>query len=525
MRRLFLLPLASAALLCFACSSGEDLDPTAAADYSSDDEDGEDYEEYVPGKADGLTFSNGPLTFSRACDPGNQITIAAVGDVLLHAKLQEQAVRSPDRFISLWSPVKDLLAQADVTYANLEGPTASGVNSGGRAVADPGFVYDGVVYSTYPMFNYHPYLTEDLVSTGVDVVSTANNHSLDRRPLGIDRTLDALDAAGLPYTGTRRQGDTSVPWYTFTQQGGFNIAWLSCTYGTNGIADPQSQVLKCFEQATLIEQLVQQLSARTDVDAVIVIPHWGIEYNATPELKAVRLAHRFLDAGATAILGGHPHVLQPWEKHLTPDGRETFVIYSLGNFVSGQTHLPRRSTLLLYLGLTRFQDGTVGVNGVRYMPLHVSRIGNDIKVEAIDRAGGPADSRALTVGMFGEWNVHAPTAELVTNPQCDPDWEPPQAPHPHDGWIGGSCETSTQCGGVTCVPTYPDGLCTQACTSTCPDQAGRATTFCVSLNDGVSGNCVARCTSTLECRPGYVCREMERFNDPSTRRKACVPAD
>ena len=510
-------------LLFAACASSDDAvsgsaDPNSL---SNDGEEGEEYDPFAAGKADGVTFSSGPLTFSRACEPGARMTVAAVGDVLLHGKLQEQAYSKPDGFISLWGNVRDLLEQADLTYANLEGPTAAGVNSAGKDVSDPGKVFDGVVYSSYPMFNYHPSLGADLVASGVDVVSTANNHSLDRRPLGIDRTLSAVDAVGLAHTGTRANGDTTSPWYTITQQGGLNLAWLACTYATNGIADPHAQVLRCFSQADLVEQLVRELSGRADIDAVIVTPHWGLEYQATPEQEQVDLAHRMLDAGATAILGSHPHVLQPWEKYVTSDGRETFVIYSLGNFVSGQTHLPRRSTLLLYLGMTKFADGSVGVNGVRYVPLHVSRRDNGIVAEAIDRVGGLADSRALTVGMFGSWNVFPPDAEVVTNPQCDPNWTPPTAPHPHDGWIGGACEDDGACGGTSCLVDQPGGLCSQACELTCPDREGSPTTFCVALEE--SGYCVARCETGLDCREGYVCREMERYGDPSVRRKACVP--
>lgn len=518
--------LASMALAASSTSCGETSREAPAGEpnrVSLDGEEGEDYEGLIHGKADGVDFSNTPLTFDRACEPGEQITIAAVGDVLLHGKLQRQAYSNSQGFISLWAGVRDLLEAGDVTYANLEGPTATGVNAYGRAVADPGRTFDGVVYSSYPQFNYHASLVDDLLASGIDVVSTANNHALDRRALGVDRTLEALEARGMPWTGTRRQGDTSSEWATFTEQGGFKLAWLACTYATNGIPDNAHQVLGCFSEADTIETIITGLAARTDVDAVIVTPHWGVEYKATPQSSQIELAHRFLEAGATAIIGSHPHVLEPWERYVTDDGRETFVIYSLGNFVSGQRHLPRRSSLLLYLGLTRFADGSVGVNGVRYVPLHVDDRDGMILAEAIDRVGGFADSRALTVGMFGQWNVHVPSTAVTTNPQCDPDWQPPTAPHPSQGWIGGACSADLACGGATCLTGQPDGLCTELCDRTCPDRAGRPTTFCVDLGFDNSGVCVLQCSSSAECRDGYACVSSPRYNDAQTLRTVCLP--
>ena len=115
-------------------------------------------------------------------------------------------------------------------------------------------------------------------------------------------------------------------------------------------------------------------------------------------------------------------MLQRWEKYLTKDGRETFVIYSLGNFASHQHLLPRRSTMILYLGLRQAEDGTVAVDGVRYIPLHVRENDKKFYVEAIDRVDGPPESRALTVDMFGEAHLMKPDDDLVTNPHCNPDW-------------------------------------------------------------------------------------------------------
>ena len=392
---------------------------------SEDDEDGDAYEPLDEfGKADGPTIAKGPVKFDRACDPGEKLVIAAVGDVLLHGPLQRQAVASRDRFRSLWRDVEDLLEAADITYANLEGPTAQGVTSSGASTRDPGFRFDEVVYTSYPQFNYHPYLLEDLVASGVDVVSTANNHSLDRRSLGVDRTIDALESAGLTFTGTRRRGEER-PWYAITSTKGFNVAWIACTYATNGIPDSKHQVLHCYDDAAELERMVSELAQRQGIDAVIVTPHWGEEYQANPGWDQVRLGRRLLDAGATAILGSHPHVTQPFEKYVTRDGRETFIIYSLGNFVSGQTSLPRKSTLLLYLGLTKGRDGRTFINGVRYVPLYMD-IRNEVRgVRAIDRLGGATESRALTVKMFGTWNLAQPELPVVTNPECDPAWTPP----------------------------------------------------------------------------------------------------
>ena len=355
--------------------------------------------------------------FTAACVAGDTLTIAAVGDLLLHHELQIQAYAAPENFLAIWGSIRDLLAQADVSYANLEGTTAAGLDRKGAQVDDPGRKFDRVVYSSYPRFNYHPSLLADLVTSGIDVVSTANNHAIDREAAGVDATIAALDAIKLAHTGTRARGQ-QTPWHAITTTRGITIAWLACAHHTNQIADVAGQVLRCYEPEGALERLVEQLAADPTIDAVIVTPHWGKEYKPEPERAQKALARRLAAAGATAILGGHPHVLEPWEVLPGAGGRETFVIYSLGNFASHQPELPRRSTMLLYLGLTRPPGQKAFVHGVRYVPLHVRQDGEQFFVEAIDRVGGPEDSRALTTAMFGEAAVLAPDAPLATRPAC-----------------------------------------------------------------------------------------------------------
>jgi hypothetical protein len=399
-------PVAALLLSFVTAACGLTSDEEMSSDGDEDDDDS--YEPWAP-KADNQNGLGGTLTFSGACATGARTTIGAVGDVLLHGALQQQGMARG--FESLWAPIADLIAKPDVMYANFEGPSASGVDARGRAVRDPGLVFDNVVYSSYPQFNYHNDLVVDMIASGFDVVSTANNHTMDRRELGADKTIEAMRAAGMPYTGSRRRDEPTAPWHVTTDENGFRLAWLACTYGTNGLPDPKQQVLGCWEDETEIKALIGTL--RPSVDAVIVTPHWGDEYVANPNRKQRDLAKRFVDAGALLVIGSHPHVLQPWETITAADGRQGFVIYSLGNFVSGQTHLARRSSMLLYVGLTRSAQGVV-VNGVSYVPLAMTTRSGVRGIEAIDRSGGNADSRRMTVNMFGETSVQAVDGPIVT---------------------------------------------------------------------------------------------------------------
>jgi len=365
------------------------------------------------------------LHFAGACDPGGDtVTIAAVGDILLHHELQIQAFAHRDRHRVLWSGVEDLLRRADLTYGNLEGPTAPGLDREGNEVADPGLVFDRVVYTAYPRFNFHPSVVEDLVLSGFDVVSTANNHALDRRALGVDRTIAALRGARLAYTGTRAQAEPTAPWHAVTEARGLRIAWLACTELLNVRPDAHGQVLRCKDPALLTA--LRALRRDPSIDAIILTPHWGKEYEPEPRPAQRELARRWADAGADAILGSHPHVLQPWEKLAAEDGREVLVHYSLGNFASHQPELPKRSTVVLYLALRRDPaSGRTRLAGVGYVPLHVRQSGDEFFVEAIDRVGGPAESRAHTLAIYGAPNLLAPDAPLALAPHCDPTWRPP----------------------------------------------------------------------------------------------------
>ncbi len=366
------------------------------------------------------------LAFEAACEPGEVVTVAAVGDIMGHREIQRQAYATDQGFRAVWSNIEDLLGAADITYGNLEAPTAPGLGRDHEAHDDPGRRFDNQVYSGYARFNIHPSILDDLVATGFDVVSTANNHSLDRDADGIDRTIDQLRKRKLKFTGTRKQG-TEAPFHTVTEAKGLRIAWVACTLHTNFGKDELGQVLHCFEPGDPVRKIVSRLRRRKNIDAVIVTPHWGKEYAPQPRERQRKFAQRWLDAGATAIIGSHPHVVEPWEKRVTRDGREGLVFYSLGNFFSHQRTLNRRSTVVLYFGLRKREDGSVAVVGARYVPLHVRMQGDKdaFFVEAIDRVQGPADARALLVDQLGSKNLMPADAPLNVAPHCDRAWPLP----------------------------------------------------------------------------------------------------
>ncbi len=363
------------------------------------------------------------ISFKSCAEPAKTLTVAAMGDVLLHDMVQKWGAQQKDGYAGLFRPVEDIVKAADIAFANLEGPAAEGVASNGKEVRPPATLYDKSVYKGYPMFNYHPSIVTDLKNAGFDILQTANNHSLDRHQLGADRTIDAIKKAGLAFTGTRHRENMNAPWHTVTPVkaagGSFNIAWLGCAYGTNEIPDRANQVLNCYAHSQQIVAMVKDLAAKPDIHAVIFVPHWGAEYQHKPDARQTALAREVLDAGGTAVIGTHPHVIQPFEKYTTKDGRETLIAYSLGNFVSNQIGLPRRSTAILLLGLVPGSSGKLAIANLGWVPLWM-QVRGGFYAEAIERSKDPVskEHRAHLLRLLPEGNLHPATTKFWQHAAC-----------------------------------------------------------------------------------------------------------
>lgn len=336
--------------------------------------------------------TNAAVTAQAAAPPCiRPIVMTAVGDVLLHGPFQRWAAAQPDGFFAAMRPVQDLIQGADVAIANLEGPAAANIARGSnREIAEPPSRYDDNIYTGYPLFNYHPSIIRDLQRLGIDVLQNANNHALDRGSLGVDRTIAALEAARIPHTGTRLSTARAAGYrwstsYTVHRDGHrYRFAFISCTYGNNGNPDPHAQVLQCYDQRAELLAQVRAMRADRGNAAVIVMPHWGIEYQPEPDANQTALAQELADAGATAIIGTHPHVVEPEAMLTTRDGRTVPVVYSLGNFVSYQQGLPRLATVIYLLGFTPTADGRLAATRSGWIPLRMLT-GGVASVDALER--------------------------------------------------------------------------------------------------------------------------------------------
>ena len=295
------------------------------------------------------------------------VKLGFVGDILLHRRLLRQCKRRGIQY--LWRPVLPLIRHVDFMVANLEGPIAAGLNVRGRLVS--GYSkWDERAYTGYPMFNYPPALAKALQKSNINLATTANNHALDRYTAGVRKTIVVLRQHQIVPLGTRITRQSNVGWFYVSHFHGLDVAWVACTTGTNGVSDPKRLVLRCDSRPkkSIVLHLVRYLSKH--YDAVIVLPHWGKEYQMTPTRRQKIFGQAVIKAGALLVVGTHPHVLQPIQLIGQPS-RKKMIAYSVGNFVSNQGSIRNRTTMMLSVGLG-VSHGRVSIASVCFVPLFMN---------------------------------------------------------------------------------------------------------------------------------------------------------
>lgn len=253
-------------------------------------------------------------------------TLLAVGDVMVHQTQYLQAYdekKNKYDFSPSFEFISSYFKDADLVVGNLE-TTLAGEERGFRA---------------YPRFNSPDEIAYDLKEAGMDLMSTANNHSLDSGEQGLYRTLEVLEDAGLKAFGTaRNQKERDTP--TLVNVEGIKLAFLSYTFGTNMIPVPEGKdyIVNLIDKNLITKDI--EKAKENGADLIVLFLHWGIEYQSEPNEEQKNLARDLAKAGADIILGSHPHVIQPVDYiQVANDEGEinnALVIYSLGNFMSNQ---------------------------------------------------------------------------------------------------------------------------------------------------------------------------------------------
>lgn len=258
------------------------------------------------------------------------ITLTALGDILMHNTLIWSGGQPDGSYaFDFFGEVRDLMEEGDYSTTNLE-----------AALAGPETGYTG-----YPLFNSPDAIADHLKEYGVDGVVAANNHLLDRGYQGARRTIEVYEKAGLDTLGIRKSAED--PGYIIKDIRGFKVGYVAYTYGTNGLSLPADHgyFINMLEKEQILQDIEQ---LRPQVDLLILVLHWGVEYSTEPTEEQRTLAQEFLAAGADAIVGSHPHVVQPVE-YFNIDGKEKFVAYSIGNFIGDQRGQERNSGVILQL--------------------------------------------------------------------------------------------------------------------------------------------------------------------------------
>lgn len=285
-----------------------------------------------------------------------EITLSAGGDLMPYRLLTKQSTKI------LWDRVGPLYFNADIVYANLETPIDTH--------RQPGYVPEVMLKDMY--FNGSAELFDVFngngLYKGLDIVSTANNHSLDQGVKGVGATIDFLEKVGVLQSGMARspQEKWKIP---IVEAKGIRVAFISFTYCLNQLDLPPGEGFWVNHlRLNLAGIEINEIKAMVDAayaqgaDFTVLCLHAGNAYQPLPCQELIDTFHKiFDDAGPDVILGNHAHNPQPMEKYpfrcpRSGAHKQGFAVYALGDFVADDIYTWSRLSILLRLQITKGQD-------------------------------------------------------------------------------------------------------------------------------------------------------------------------
>lgn len=271
-----------------------------------------------------ITIFIGFSLFSLGAD---DLQLSFIGDIMAH----DVNFQMKD-YDLIYAQVKSYFEDDDLTFGNLEFP-----------------IVEDLPFSTWPLFNARSNYVRAALNASIEVFSLANNHSIDKGQVGALKTLSSLILLKESYNGrvwySGLRGNEHKPFTPETiYQNGYKIGFIATTQFMNlpqsvsyvNIVDYNNP-----EEANRFIEWVRSIAPRYDL--LVLSYHGDLEYKLSPQTAKVTFFRKLIQAGITILWGHHPHVLQPYEV-ITVDGSDRLIMYSLGNFVSGQGYYVKATT-------------------------------------------------------------------------------------------------------------------------------------------------------------------------------------
>jgi poly-gamma-glutamate synthesis protein (capsule biosynthesis protein) len=295
----------------------------------------------------------------NANDDLSRLKLLFVGDAMGHSpqiKSAYNATTQTYNYTPCFKFVKPIIEEADLAIGNLE-VTLS----------------DQVTYTGYPMFRSPDALAEALKTAGFDILVTSNNHSNDNGVYGVTHTIDVLEKQGFYHTGTfKNQAEKDLYYPLIVYKNDFRLAFLNYTYGTNGLSTKEPTVVNLIDEATIKADIA--FAEQLKPDAIIMVMHWGAEYQLNESKVQYDLAQKMFEWGVNLVIGSHPHVIQPIKKvaftNKNGEAQTGLTVFSMGNFISNQQQTNTDGGLMVEIELTKEKGSNKAkIGDCQYIPV------------------------------------------------------------------------------------------------------------------------------------------------------------
>lgn len=284
-----------------------------------------------------------------------KLTVIAVGDIMFHIPQIKNAYNGKTYdFRSVFEEIKPELESADISMGNFE------------AVISPSLKFSG-----FPKFNVPAQTLEGIKYSGIDLLSEANNHIMDKGQSGLNSTTKLIKQNGMICVGAGQKDNKK---YAIINKNGIRLGVLAYTFGTN-YEIASRNTLNYIDKLNIKKDIE---NIKKESDFIIVYLHSGTEYVRDIEDKQRKLYHLIADMGADCILNSHPHVARQSEIYKS-NGRDVFINYSMGNFLSNQND--KYTDIGLMIKLSIIKNGNITkLDAHEIMPTYRLRykIGNKV---------------------------------------------------------------------------------------------------------------------------------------------------